>query len=165
LRSQVSPLQQISVPPAWVHFLRGHSSITRQLNVELLAEHDLTLNDYEVLLHLVRAPERALRRVDLAERVLLTPSGITRLLDGLERAGYVEKRACELDGRVSYAVLTDAGYKKLAAASTTHLDGVARLFAARFSSDELETLAALLGRLSDGNEEPGQCGVSLPSDS
>jgi DNA-binding MarR family transcriptional regulator len=132
---------------AWVGYLRGHAALTRELNAQLVAEHGLTLNDYEVLLHLSRAPERALRRVDLAERVLLTPSGITRLLGGLEQAGCVEKRSCETDARVTYAVLTDAGLEKLRAAAGMHLDGVRRLFSERFSDEELETLGELLGRL------------------
>jgi DNA-binding MarR family transcriptional regulator len=141
---------------AWVRYLRGHAALTRELNAQLVAEHGLTLNDYEVLLHLSRAPERALRRVDLAERVLLTPSGITRLLDGLEQEGCVEKRSCETDARVTYAVLTDAGLEKLRAATDMHLDGVRRLFAERFSDEELETLAELLGRL-DGAPGDEDC--------
>src|SRR5215210_1452748 len=109
---------------AWVTFLRTHAAVTRALNADLLNEHGLTLNDYEVLLHLSRAEGDMMRRVDLAERVLLTASGITRLLDGLERAGFVEKRACASDARVSYAKLTEAGRDKLAAAADTHLSGV-----------------------------------------
>ena len=132
---------------AWVPFLRAHASITRQLNQELVAEHGLTLNDYEVLLLLSRAPDRMMRRVDLANSVLLTASGITRLLEGLERTGCVRRRACETDGRVAYAELTDAGMAKLRASSRTHLEGIRRLFVARFDEDELETLASLLGRL------------------
>src|SRR5437868_15447641 len=113
-------MSMISTPirlEAWVAFLRSHAAITRQLNVDLLTEHGLTLNDYEVLLHLSHAEGGRLRRVDLAERVILTASGITRLLDGLERAGYVEKATCASDARVSYAQLTDAGRAKLAEAS------------------------------------------------
>src|ERR671939_451946 len=129
---------------AWVTFLRAHAAITRQLNAELLAEHGLTLNDYEVLLHLSRAEGGMMRRVDLAESVLLTASGITRLLDGLERAGLVEKAACSKDARVSYAKLTPAGHAKLAAAAETHLAGIEELFTGRFSDEELETLGDLL---------------------
>ena len=132
---------------AWVSFLRAHAAITRALNADLLNEHGLTLNDYEVLLHLSRADGGMMRRVDLAESVLLTASGITRLLDGLEHAGFVEKRACKSDARVSYAKLTDRGAEKLAAAAKTHLAGVEELFAARFSGAERETLGELLGRL------------------
>src|SRR6476660_6560743 len=94
---------------SWVSFLRAHAAITRQLNADLLNAHGLTLNDYEVLLHLSWADGHMMRRVDLAESVILTASGITRLLDGLERAGFVEKASCASDARVSYAKLTVAG--------------------------------------------------------
>jgi DNA-binding MarR family transcriptional regulator len=109
--------------------------------------HGLTLNSYEVLLHLAHAPERRLRRVDLAESVLLTASGITRLLDGLQRAGYVSRGTSEEDARVSYAVLTGEGYEKLRSAAPTHVGSIRKLFGELFSSDELESLAELLGRL------------------
>jgi DNA-binding MarR family transcriptional regulator len=132
---------------AWVAFLRSHAAITRQLNVDLLNAHGLTLNDYEVLIHLASAEGRMMRRVDLAESVLLTASGITRLLDGLERCGYVEKARCESDARVSYAKLTDEGHALLREASGTHLAGIEELFTSRFSPDELESLGELLRRL------------------
>jgi DNA-binding MarR family transcriptional regulator len=132
---------------SWVAFLRAHSAITRQLNADLLAVHGLTLNDYEVLLLLSRAEGWRMRRVDLAETVVLTASGITRLLDGLERAGYVEKDACPTDLRVSYAKLTVVGHEKLRDAAATHLRGVEELFVGRFSAVELESLSELLGRL------------------
>lgn len=132
---------------AWVRFLRAHAAVTRQLSAELVRDHGLTINDYEVLLHLSRAPGRRMRRVDLAGRVLLTASGITRLLDGLGRAGFVEKVACEEDARVSYAHLTDAGRAKLEQASCTHLAGIREAFLDRFDADERATLAELLGRL------------------
>jgi DNA-binding MarR family transcriptional regulator len=132
---------------SWVAFIRAHSAITRQLNADLLTTHGLTLNDYEVLLLLSRAEDRRMRRVDLAQTVVLTASGITRLLDGLERAGYVEKDACPTDLRVSYAKLTAAGHTKLKDAATTHLQGVEDLFTGRFSDSELAQLADLLGRL------------------
>ena len=78
---------------------------------------------------------------------MLTPSGVTRLLDGLERAGYVEKGSCRPDARVTYAVLTDAGLDKLGEASTSHVAQIRELFEQRFDPDELATLADLLGRL------------------
>jgi DNA-binding MarR family transcriptional regulator len=132
---------------SWVSFLRAHSAITRQLNADLLNVHGLTLNDYEVMLLLSRAEDRRMRRVDLAQSVVLTASGITRLLDGLERAGYVEKDSCATDGRVSYAKLTSNGHAKLKDAAETHLRGVEELFTGRFSDVEIEQLALLLGRL------------------
>jgi len=79
---------------AWVSFLRSHAAITRELSAQLQREHGLTLNDYEVLLHLARADGSMMRRVDLAQSVLLSASGITRLLVGLERTGLVVKHAC-----------------------------------------------------------------------
>jgi DNA-binding MarR family transcriptional regulator len=132
---------------SWVAFLRSHSAITRQLNADLLAAHGLTLSDYEVLLHLSRAEGRMMRRVDLAQSVILTASGITRLLDGLERSGFVEKHSCATDARVSYAKVTNAGLRKLREAAITHLQGIDDLFTSRFTDVELESLAGLLGRL------------------
>jgi len=152
---------------SWVSFLRAHSAITRQLNADLLNEHGLTLNDYEVLLCLAREPNGMMRRVDLAETVILTASGITRLLDGLERQGFVEKASCASDARVSYAKLTDDGRSKLHDAARTHLTGIGELFLDRFSAEERETLAELLGRLPhSGSKDCGSkscapsCGVA-----
>jgi len=141
----------------WVRFLRTHSAIVGKLNAELVADHGLTINDFEVLLHLSWAPEQAMRRVDLATSVLLTPSGITRLLDGLERSGFVTREACATDRRVVYAKLTPAGDEKLQAARKTHLAGVHRLFVERFSSDELANLAGLLERLPGANGDNPDC--------
>ena len=144
-------MNAVAAPPkqfeAWVAFLRSHSAVTRQLNVDLLNEHGLTLNDYEVMMLIDRAEHGLMRRVDLAESVLLTASGITRLLDGLEAAGYVEKAHCQSDARVSYAKLTESGREKLRAASATHLAGVQEVFTSPYSETELATLAELLSRL------------------
>jgi DNA-binding MarR family transcriptional regulator len=149
---------------SWVSFLRAHSAITRQLNADLLNVHGLTLNDYEVMLLLSRADGLRMRRVDLAQSVVLTASGITRLLDGLERAGFVEKDSCSTDGRVSYAKLTVAGHSKLKEAAGTHLRGVEELFTGRFSDAELEQLARLLGRLplsgKDCSVDADACGAA-----
>ena len=146
MSSQVTDLRGIELE-AWINFLRAHAAVTRQFNAELLATHGLTINDFDVLAQLSRAPEQALKRVDLAERVLLTPSGITRLLKGLEEAGWVSNRPCAEDARVTYAVLTPAGKTKLKQARKTHVASVRALFSERFEHDELETLASLLERL------------------
>ena len=141
---------QVTVTPdleTWVRFLRAHAAITRELSGRLEAAHGLTLSDYDVLVQLYFAPERALRRVDLARTVLLTASGITRLLDGLERAGWVEKKACSSDARVSYAALTVAGAKKFEEASATHRADVEELFGSNFSAAERNQLGELLARL------------------
>jgi DNA-binding MarR family transcriptional regulator len=135
---------------AFVNFLRAHAAVTRELDRELVTDHGLTINDYEVLLHLSRAPNRMMRRVDLAKRVVLTPSGITRLLHGLQRAGLVCKESCDSDARVVYAKLTDDGVKRLAAASAMHLESIRELFCERFEPEELVVLASLLARLPGG---------------
>jgi DNA-binding MarR family transcriptional regulator len=153
MSSQVLSSQGLS---AWVAFLRGHAALTRELNAQLVADHGLTMNDYEVLLRLSHAPDRRLKRVELAQSVLLTPSGITRLLDGLEEAGWVEKASCASDARITYAVLTEPGVDKLREAAASHLADIDRLFAAHFEDSELETLARLLGRI-DGAESTETC--------
>ena len=142
---------------AWVGLLRAHAALTRELSADLVHQHGLTINDYEVLLHLAYADDRQLRRVDLAERLVLTASGVTRLLDGLERAGYVGKGRCESDARVTYAVLTDAGLAKLREASDTHVGGIRELFESRFSEAELEAMAELLARLPVDSAPNGDC--------
>jgi DNA-binding MarR family transcriptional regulator len=142
---------------AWAKLLRAHAALTRRFSADLQAEHGLTLNDYEVLLHLAHAPDRRLRRVDLAGSVLLTASGITRLLEGLERAGYVDRAADENDARVTYAVLTADGLEKLRDAAPTHVGGIRELFGDRFTFDELGTLVDLLGRLPNGPSSDETC--------
>jgi DNA-binding MarR family transcriptional regulator len=140
-------VEQAPVEQAWIRFLRAHAAVTRELSARLEAQHGLTLSDYDVLVQLYYAPERSLRRVDIARAVLLTASGITRLLDGLERAGWVEKRACASDARVSYAVLTTAGVEKFEAAQRSHRGDIEELFGSRYTTDERARLAELLGRL------------------
>ncbi len=136
--------------------LRAHSSLSRELSARLVTDHGLTINDYEALLHLSRS-EGGMRRVDLAERLLLTPSGVTRLLDGLERDGWVRKGECESDARVTYAVLTDEGRERLESAGRTHIDQIREIFEERFSADELETLVDLLGRLPGATGQGESC--------
>ena len=94
-----------------------------------------------------------MRRVDLAEQVLLTASGITRLLDGLEQSGFVDRASCASDRRVVYAVLTDAGLEKLREASRSHLVQIDSLFRARLDDEELAGLTMLLARLDESDDE------------
>ena len=152
--SQVLSEQSLGLQ-AFVALLRAHATTTRQLNAQLTAEHGLTMADYDVLLHLSWAPDRRLRRVDLADRVLLTASGITRLLDGLERAGYVERAACDGDRRVVHAVLTDAGLEKLRAAAETHVPQVEAYLGARFDAEELALIDEAIQR-ARGDPEPAR---------
>lgn len=131
---------------AWGQLLRGHAAATRLLGDEL-HEHGLTINDYEALSLLSQAAGGRLKRVELARRLVLTPSGVTRLLEGLESAGLVERDACPADLRVVYAKLTDLGRERLAAAADEHIRTVRALFEEYLTDDELETLASLLERL------------------
>jgi DNA-binding MarR family transcriptional regulator len=140
---------------AWVKLLRGHASARRSLTARLQGEHGLTVNEYEALLLLSRAEGNYMRRVDLAEGLQLTASGVTRLLDGLERAGLVVKATCASDLRVTYAQLTAAGRAKLEAASCGHVRDLRALFEGRLEEAELETLAQLLLKL-HGAGAPGE---------
>jgi len=131
----------------WIRLLRAHAALTRELSARLETAHGLSLRDFDVLVQLYDAPDRRLRRIDLARTVILSPSGVTRLLEGLERAGWVAKHHCDSDQRVTYAVLTDDGAAKFEAARASHIADVEELFTSRFSADEHEQLAELLARL------------------
>jgi DNA-binding MarR family transcriptional regulator len=136
---------------AWRGFLRVHAALVRELDAELVAEHGLPLVSYEVLLYLDVAPGGALRMSDLAESVLLSRSGITRLVDRLVADGLVERARCPEDRRGQLAVITLAGRERLHGARPTHLDGIRRRFLDRFSDGELEQLAALWERALPGS--------------
>jgi DNA-binding MarR family transcriptional regulator len=141
--------EQSSAVRTFTALVRAHAAATRRLNAQLVADHGLTISDYEVLLRLARAPDRRMKRVELAEQVLLTASGVTRLLDGLERAGFVERGSCATDRRVVYAVLTGAGLQKLRSASKSHVAQIDDLFAERLEVEELDTAAQVLEKLAD----------------
>lgn len=131
----------------WRSFLRAHARIVRALEAELGEAHQLPLASYDVLVQLTEAPDRRLRMTELADRVLLSRSGITRLVDRLEREGLVRRDPCLDDARGLYAVATDEGVDRLRTASRVHLDGVMRQFVGRFSADELADLGRLLERV------------------
>lgn len=134
---------------AWRWFLRAHAGITKALEAELVAAERLTLAAYDVLLQLVEAPERQLRMTELADAVLLSRSGVTRLVERLEREGLVERSRVESDGRGVAAHLTDAGFRRLRDAARTHLDGIDRHFIARLDREDLVVLASLNRRLAE----------------
>jgi DNA-binding MarR family transcriptional regulator len=134
---------------AFGKLLGAHAALTRELNAALVASHGLTINDYGCLLLLSRAGEEGMRRIDLANELQLSPSGITRLLDRLEEQGYVGKGECKEDARVSYAILTEAGQAKIRQAWPEHVDAVERRVASVLSEEEIHTLRELLGRLSE----------------
>ena len=139
----------------FVRLVRANAAVTRQLSAQLSADHDVSLNAYEALVLLSRAPDSRLRRVDLANSLLLTAGGVTRLLDGLERDGLVAREECSSDRRVSYAVLTKAGRDKLREASRSHTRQIRELLGEVYDDDELVQLAALLDRLPDVDPSGG----------
>jgi DNA-binding MarR family transcriptional regulator len=134
---------------AWRLFLRTHAKVMRRLEGDLLAEHGLPLASYDVLVQLVEAPERRLRMSELAELVLLSRSGLTRLVDRMEREGLVRREACEDDARGLYTVVTDKGVDRLREASATHLRGVFDYAMGRLGDLEATELAGLLARIDD----------------
>jgi DNA-binding MarR family transcriptional regulator len=151
---------------AWRGFLRVQSSLFRRLDAELSAAHQLPLRSYEVLLLLADAPEHQLRMTDLSRSALLSPSGLTRLIDRLEREGLVGRERCADDGRGYFAVLTGAGERRLQEARATHLAGVRRLFLDRLSGDDLTRLAGyweLLVPGAAGNDDEWRRAAPAPT--
>ncbi len=132
---------------AWRGFLRAHAGLTGALDAELREAHGLPLASYDVLVQLEGAPAHRLRMRELADAVLLSRSGVTRLVDRLAREGLVARESCPDDARGAYAVLTPAGRAALAAARPTHLAGVRRRFLAGLAPGERQTLAAVWDRL------------------
>jgi DNA-binding MarR family transcriptional regulator len=147
-----APIKELTAEElaAWRGLLRVHSALVKALDAELLAAHDLPLTSYEVLINLQAAPDRRRRMAELADGVLLSRSGMTRLVDRLEREGLLERDACVSDGRGTFAVLTEKGEAMLAEARRTHLDGVRERFLRHFAPDELEQLAGLWNRVLPG---------------
>lgn len=121
---------------AWRGMLQVHAAVTHELDAQLHREHGLSLSAYEVLMFLADVDGRRLRMAEIADRVLLSRSGLTRLVDRLVTLGFVVRNACADDGRGSYAELTPAGAAKLEAARRTHLDGVRAFFLDRLSTED-----------------------------
>jgi MarR family 2-MHQ and catechol resistance regulon transcriptional repressor len=152
LTTQQLKNQALPSTDAFGNLLGAHATLTRELSAALVASHGLTINDYGCLLLLSRSGEDGMRRIDLANELQLSPSGITRLLDRLEDQDLVGKGECKEDARVSYAILTDAGEAKIKEAWPQHVEAVERRVGAVLSQEEIKTLAQLLGRLSDSEE-------------
>ncbi len=142
---------------AFTRLLRAHASVTRQLSAELLEEHGLTINDYEALLVLSRSDGQRMKRVDISRQLLLTPSGITRLLEGLEAEGLVERESCASDLRVTYARLSETGARRLEAASCAHVASITALLEAHLDESEITVLADTLDKLPGVAGTDGAC--------
>jgi DNA-binding MarR family transcriptional regulator len=135
---------------AWRGLLRVHASLSRSLDAELMQSHGLPLSSYEVLLFLADSPGGELRMSDLADGVLLSRSGLTRLVDRMERDGLLRRRRCEEDQRGYFAAITPKGREMFASARLTHLDGVRRRFLDHLSADEQRGLAAVWEKVQPG---------------
>lgn len=142
---------------AWRGLLRAHASLCKALDAELEAAHGLPLTTYEVLMYMHDAPAHRMRMCDLAECILLSRSGLTRLIDRLQRDGLVARQSCDSDARGAYAVLTQDGVRTLHEARTTHLAGVRRLFLEKFTPDEQDLLGNAWERVLPGAGAPGGC--------
>ena len=158
-----SPAPATSVPTraadprlgSWRAFLHAHARLTRRLDDELRVSHNLSLAEYDALLQLAQAPGRRLRMSVLADRVLLSRSGITRLVDRLVADGMVERSTCSTDARGAEAALTRTGLDRLRAASATHLDGVRRYFLDAIAADDRQAMERGLCHVMDGLDEAG----------
>jgi DNA-binding MarR family transcriptional regulator len=143
---------------SWRTLIDVTTGVLATLDAELRAEHSLSLGEYEVLAHLSEEPEHSLRMTDLAGRLRLSPSGITRRIDGLVRAGLVERRQCPSDRRGSNAVLTEAGLRRLRDAAPTHVRGVRAHFVDQLSARDLANLASALSGIDvDASRAAGGC--------
>jgi DNA-binding MarR family transcriptional regulator len=154
LTSQVLTTQAVELL-AFARLMRAQTIMRRALENEVLTPRGLTFNDFEALLHLGRADDNRLRRIDLAERLMLSPSGVTRLLDGLVVAGLIENVSCADDARVTWAKLTDEGVGTLDCVGADHTRVMRSLFQGSLEEDDISQLSELLGRLPGVGE--GSC--------
>ncbi len=143
---------------AWKALIQVTAGVMATLDGELRAEHGLSLGDYEVLVHISEASDASIRMTDLAESLNLSPSGITRRIDGLVRDGYVERRRCPSDRRGSNAVLTEKGLLRLRDAAPTHVRGVRSHFIDQLSERQLANLTSALSAVEiDREAAAGGC--------
>ena len=143
---------------AWRGLLRVHASLSKALDAQLESEHGLPLTSYEVLKYLADAEDDKMRMCDLASSVILSRSGLTRLVDRLERDGLLVRESCASDARGAFAKLAPAGREKLDAARITHLAGVRSLFLEHLTDDDLDVLGALWARVLPGATAAADCG-------
>jgi len=149
---------------AWRSFLRTHNHLLRRLGQDLQANHKVGLASYDVLVQLAEAPGHRLRMSDLADAVLLSRSGLTRLVDRLQGEGLVERQPDPQDARGLYTVLTTQGLDALRDASGVHLAGIAELVVQRLTDSELRQLRELMDKLdpqpSEAEPPDHACGIS-----
>ncbi|HEX9549807.1 MAG TPA: MarR family winged helix-turn-helix transcriptional regulator [Candidatus Limnocylindrales bacterium] len=134
----------------WRAFLRAHARVERRLDEDLRSRHGLSLQEYETLLHLAESPARRLRMGRLADSLLLSKSGVTRLVDRLVDDGLVERTSCASDARGAEATLTGLGLARLRAAAPTHLDGIREHFFGAIAADDLAVVERAMDAISEG---------------
>lgn len=147
----------------WRAFLEAHARVSRRLDEELRAEHDLSLAEYDALLSIAQAPDRRIRMRQLSDRVILSKSGVTRLIDRLVADGLVERSACLADARGAEAVLTDLGLARLRAASRTHLRGITEHFLEPLDGTDVDALERSMRAIS-ASAGPGSGTVCGPDE-
>ncbi len=157
ISTEIKPLDEVELR-AWRGLLRTHAQLVKRLDADLESAHGLPLTSYEVLLHLAKAAGCKMRMCDVAESVLLSRSGLTRLVDRLEREGLVERAACADDARGSYAKITEAGRKKLLEARGTHLSGVREHFLEHPTPQHLDALGEAWERVGATGSGGAACG-------
>lgn len=138
---------------AWRSYVETQSDLNNAIEADLVPT-GLTLGDYQVLVFLSEADDRRMRMCDLADMLQLSPSGLTRRLDGLVRRGWVERQGSEADRRVMLAVLTDRGFARLESAAPTHVDSVRNRLVDLLDRDELEALSTIFGKIRSALETP-----------
>ena len=129
---------------AWAAFLNAQAFLLRQLEAELIDKEDMTLAEFDVLIQLAMAPDRRLRMTELSDRVRLSHSGVTRLVDRMVHAGLVKRARCNSDRRGTFATLTAAGRARLRRAKPVHLSGIREHFGKRLSAAQLSAVAEAL---------------------
>ena len=152
--SDGAPLTDLELG-AWRGLLRAHAGMVRRLDAELRARHGITLTSYEALMLVGDAPSSRMRISELSGATLLSISGMSRMIDRLEREGLVRREPCEDDGRGAEVALTPSGRGRLRAARASHLSGVRAEFLERFDDDELVRLGEMWGRITP----PGEAGA------
>ena len=157
--TETTPVLNPAAQAAWQAFLRAHTLVVRALERELMATQHLPLAEYDVLVQLSAAPDGRLRMAQLADRVLLSRSGLTRLVERLEAGGLVRREVCPSDARGAFAVLTETGSSRLRAASRDHLRSVGAHFGDVLDSESMDHLRTALEQVAAANagESDGGC--------
>ena len=139
---------------AWRAFLRTHAAVIKSLEMDLQDEHGLPLTWYDIMVHLSEAPGHRLRHQELADSILLSRSGVTRLVDRMVEAGLVRRESSPEDRRASYVVMTEQGRRKLDSAAPGHLRGIVKHFTRHLKGGDAEALRSVFDRVLEAEQSP-----------